>query len=129
MTEKVKIELEFLLKTSPKVLENMLCTPSGLSEWFADNVDVNDDVFIFDWAGEEVAARKIGGKKNEFIRFIWLEDEDESLDTYFEMRINIDPMTKSSALLITDFAEPEEVEETKLLWETQVSDLMRILGA
>jgi uncharacterized protein YndB with AHSA1/START domain len=129
MTTKEKFELEYVFKTSQNILYNLLSTADGLSEWFADNVDVNDDVFIFDWAGEEVAARKIGGKKNEFIRFIWLEDEDESLDTYFEMRINIDPMTKSSALLITDFAEPEEVEETKLLWETQVSDLMRILGA
>lgn len=129
MTKKEKIELEYVFKTSQNILYNMLSTADGLSEWFADNVEINGDVFIFDWAGEQVAARKIGGKKNEFIRWIWLEDEDEGMDVYFEMRINIDPMTKSSALLIIDYAEPDEVEETKLLWETQVADLIRILGA
>lgn len=129
MTTKEKIELEYVFKTSQNILYNLLSTAEGLSEWFADNVEINGDVFIFDWAGEQVAARKIGGKKNEFIRWIWLEDEDEGMDVYFEMRINIDPMTKSSALLIIDYAEPDEVEETKLLWETQVADLIRILGA
>ena len=51
MTQKVKFELEYLLKTSPKILENMLCTPSGLSEWFADDVNVKDDIFTFCWDG------------------------------------------------------------------------------
>jgi hypothetical protein len=47
--EKEKFELEFLLRTSVKVLENMLSTPSGLSEWFADDVNVKDDIYTFIW--------------------------------------------------------------------------------
>jgi uncharacterized protein YndB with AHSA1/START domain len=129
MEMKEKFELEYVFKTSQNILYKMLATPDGLAEWFADDVNVNDDIYIFDWAGEEVAARLIFNKKNEAIRFIWLEDEDEEMETYFEMRIQVDPMTKMTALLITDFAEPDEVEETKNLWESQVGNLMRILGA
>ena len=48
-----EFELEYLLKTSTKVLENMLSTPSGLSEWFADDVNIKDDIYTFVWDGSE----------------------------------------------------------------------------
>ncbi len=35
-----RIELEFSLNTPQHLLFNRLSTPSGLSEWFADNVNV-----------------------------------------------------------------------------------------
>ena len=47
MAEKERFELEFLLKTSPKVLDNMISTPSGLSEWFAEDVNIKDEVYTF----------------------------------------------------------------------------------
>jgi hypothetical protein len=31
--------------------------------------------------------------------------------------------------MITDFAEDDEVEETKMLWDNQISDLKQILGS
>ncbi|MGB0194868.1 MAG: START-like domain-containing protein, partial [Schleiferiaceae bacterium] len=36
--EKVKFELEFPLRASPKMLFPFLSSPSGLSEWFCDDV-------------------------------------------------------------------------------------------
>jgi hypothetical protein len=129
MTEKVKFELEFLLKTSPKVLENMLCTPSGLSEWFADDVNIKDDVFTFFWDGSEESARLISKKPASKSRFQWLSDEDDGNDCYFEMSFEVDPMTKSVIMNITDFADEDEISESQLLWEQQVGDLKRVLGA
>lgn len=129
MTEKVKFELEYLLKTSPKVLENMLCTPSGLSEWFADDVNIKDDIFTFFWDGSEEKARLLSKKPNSRAKFKWLEDEDENNDYFFEMSFDIDPMTKVVVMTITDFAEEDELEESQMLWEQQVSDLKRVLGA
>ena len=41
MTKKEQFELEYVLKTSPKVLDKLLSTPDGLSEWFADDVVEN----------------------------------------------------------------------------------------
>lgn len=130
MPGKVKIELEFLLKTSPKVLENMLCTPSGLSEWFADDVDIKDDIFTFKWDGSSDSARLISKKPGTKARFQWLKDEEEGNDTYFEMRIIIDDITKDVAMQITDFADDEdEEEEVRMLWEQSIGDLKRVLGA
>jgi len=129
MTEKVKFELEYLLKTSPKVLENMLCTPSGLSEWFAEDVNIKDDIFTFCWDGSEEKARLVSKKPNTKAKFKWLEDERSGNDYFFEMSFEVDPMTKMIVMTVTDFAEEEEVDEAKMLWESQINDLKRLIGA
>lgn len=129
MAEKERFELEFLLKTSPKVLDNMISTPSGLSEWFADDVNIKDEVYTFIWDGSEEDARLVSKKANSRIKFQWIEDEEEGLDTYFELRYDIDPMTKMVVLTITDFADADELEESQRLWENLIGDLKRTLGA
>lgn len=129
MAEKERFELEFLLKTSPKVLDNMISTPSGLSEWFAEDVNIKDEVYTFIWDGSEEEARLVNKKVNSRIKFQWIEDEEDDLDTYFELRYEIDPMTKMVVLTVTDFAEPDEIEESQRFWENQIGELKRILGA
>jgi hypothetical protein len=128
MAEMEKFELEYLLKTSPKVLDGMISTPSGLSEWFADDVNIKDDIYTFFWDGSEEDARLITKKQGSRIRWTWLEHEDEGLDTYFEVRYEVDPMTKSVILTVTDFADADEMEEVRRLWESQIADLKRVLG-
>ncbi len=129
MPEKKKFELEYLLNTSPKVLENMLFTPSGLSEWFADDVNIEDDVYTFIWDGSEEKARLLTKKMGEKIKWQNLNDEEEGLDTYFQLHYEIDPMTKSVILKVTDFAEDSEMEDTQALWESLIEGLKRFIGA
>ena len=129
MAEREKYEMDFLLRTSTKVLDNMISTPSGLSEWFADDVNIKDDVYTFFWDGSEEQARLLKKKPNSMVRWQWIEDEEEGLDTYFELRYEKDPMTKAVLLTLTSFAEPDEVEESRFLWEGQIGQLKRKLGA
>lgn len=129
MTEKEKFELEYVFKSSPTIVYKLISTPDGLSEWFADDVNIQDDLFTFNWSGEEVCAKLIGSKSGEYMRWRWLEDEDEDDSAFFELKIKVDPMTKMVVLWITDYAEEDEIEEAKLLWETQIGNLMRIIGA
>ena len=49
-------------------------------------------------------------------------------ENYFEFRINIEELTGDLALIITDFAEPEEKEDSIYLWDSQINDLKRVLG-
>lgn len=129
MAEKEKFELEYLLKTSPKVLDNMISTPSGLSEWFSDDVNIKDDVYTFIWDGSEEDARLISKKTGTKVKWKWIEDEEEGIDSYFELSYEVDPMTKAVILTIIDFAEPDESEEAQRLWDNQIGDLKRLLGA
>ena len=126
---KEKFELEYLLKTSPRVLENMIASPTGLSEWFADDVSVSDDIYHFEWDGTIESASLLVHKLNSRIRFIWLEDEEDGLDTYFEINYQVDSMTSMVALRIIDFCIVEDLENSKMLWDQQVGDLKRLLGA
>jgi hypothetical protein len=126
---KEKFELEYLLHTSTKVLEDLISTPSGLSEWFADDVNIEDDVYTFIWDGSEEQATRISKKNAEKVRFKWLEDDEDDSDAYFELTYKVDPLTNAVILTITDFAEPHELAESKLLWEQQIGDLKRTLGA
>ncbi|MGB4292665.1 MAG: START-like domain-containing protein [Bacteroidales bacterium] len=124
---RVKFELEYILNTSPKILFPRLSTPEGLSEWFADEVTVEGDIFTFKWHKSETRARLVALKENKFVRFEWLENEGEEMN-YFEFSINIQELTNELALIITDFAEPEEKEDAIYLWDTQITELKRILG-
>jgi hypothetical protein len=126
---KEKYELEFILNSSPRILEKMFSSPDGLGEWFADDVTVKDDIYTFNWDGSSEQARLIHHKLQSRIRFKWLTDEEEGIDSYFEIGYNIDPITNQVALNITDFAMPEDKESAILLWNQQVTDLKRILGA
>ncbi len=123
---KEKYQLEYNLTSSIKILFNRLSTASGLNEWFADNVTVTDDIFTFEWDGTEQKAKVITSKPLKYIRFQWLEEEDE--ETYFEFKLETEALTKDIALIVTDFAEPDEVEDAKELWDSQIGELKHILG-
>jgi hypothetical protein len=124
--EKIKYELEFILNTSTTILYKCLHTPSGLSEWFADNVNVNNDTYTFFWDGSEESATLLRKKKMESVKFQWEDDEGE--DYYFEMLIRVDPMTNQVAMIITDFAEEDEMDDAKLLWSNSISNLRQSIG-
>ena len=126
---KEKYILEYILNSSPRVLENMFSTPDGLGEWFADNVNVKDDIYTFEWNGSSEQARLILNRIHSKVRFKWLCDEEDNLDYYFEIGYSIDSITNQVTLKITDFTSPEDKESAILLWNQQVADLKRILGA
>ncbi len=123
---KIKYELEYTFNTSPNFLYSRLSTPEGLSEWFADNVNLIRGKFQFIWEGAEQEATVIQKKTNKFIRFHWEDDEDQ--ENYFEFRIHTDELTGDVALLITDFAEEEEKDDAIDLWDTQISELKHGIG-
>lgn len=126
MSGKIKFELEFVIQSSPQLLYQYLSTPSGLSEWFADNVNSRGETFNFIWDGAEEEAKLLKRKSDEFVKFAWEDNED---DSFFEMKIIVDEITKDVSLFITDFAEEDEIDEAKMLWENQVADLKQVLGS
>ena len=129
MSDKIKYHLEFEIKSSTKVLYNMMSTPSGLSEWFADDVNIKNDVFTFLWDGSFEEAKLLTKKKGESVKFQWMDDYEDGEKTFFEIAIRVDELTNDVALIITDFAEEDEMDEAKLLWESQVSDLKKVIGS
>lgn len=129
MSDKIKYEIEFVVHASPSLLYQYMATPSGMSEWFADNVNSRGELFTFIWDGSEEQAKLVTKKNSERIRFRWLEDEEDGEDYYFELRIQVDEITKDVSLIITDYAEEDEVDEGKMFWENQISQLKQVIGS
>ncbi|MES2592604.1 MAG: START-like domain-containing protein [Bacteroidota bacterium] len=124
---KGKFELEYVMRTSAGILYEFLTSPSGLAEWFADDVNIHDGIFTFFWEGSEQKARLIGFKDEKYVRLQWLDKPD---GTFFEFRIEKDDLTGDISLIVTDFAdEAADLQTSKLLWDSQVNQLLHVIGS
>ncbi len=129
MSSKIKYELEFPIQSSPQLLYQYISTPSGLSEWFADNVNSRGEFFTFIWDDSEEKAKLTSKKSGERIKFRWLNEDDSETEYFFELKIMEDEITKDVSIVISDYAFEDELAESKLLWENQISDLKHVLGS
>ncbi len=126
---RVKISLEFKVRSTPKILYNFLSTPSGLAQWFAEHVDRTETAekitYSFFWNGQEEVAEALEQEENSFIRFKMEENEEGE---YLEFKITKAEITNDTILLITDFADDYDVEDQKQLWASQVDALIARVG-
>lgn len=124
--EREKFTMEFEMKRIPvSLLWPYISSASGLKEWFADAVTSNGKEFVFTWNKFPQTARQVSARTGSHIRFRW--DDDPSRD-YFEMKIAVNELTDSTTLIVTDFAEPEDIPDARSLWNTQIDALRRALG-
>lgn len=125
--DRIKIIMEFPINASPHMLFQYFSMASSLDEWFADNVNSRGEVYTFIWGDTEETARVIKYDVDEYTRFQWMKDK--GTDYYFEFRIQVDELTNDVSLMVTDFAEPDEIEETKMFWDNQIAELKKTIGA
>ena len=129
MESKIRYEIEIPINSSASLLWPYISTPSGLSEWFADNVNSRGEFYTFIWNDSEENARMSSKKSFEKIKFRWIDEQSKDTEYYFEIRILEDEITKDVSLLIIDFAEENEIEESQKLWENQVLELKHVIGS
>lgn len=126
MSEKKKFNLEYEIKSSPRILYTFLNEPNGLTQWFADDVSIRDSIYTFTWDDEQQTAKLIAIKENKLVRFRWIDDDPQY---FFEMEIVQDELTNDVALAITDFATDDTLTERKSIWDNQIKYLVSVLGA
>ena len=129
MSQKKEFVIEYDFQSSPQLLFQYLYTPSGLSEWFSDDVNYRGEKYTFFWNDSEEYARVLSKKVNEKIRYQWINGEPDEEDYFFEFRIQMDEITKDVSLIVTDFSDEDELDEAKLLWNSLISDLKKVLGS
>jgi uncharacterized protein YndB with AHSA1/START domain len=129
MSGKTKLQLEYIINCSPKVLYNRLSTAAGLTEWFADDVRVKGNLFTFVWGDSSQVAEKKNHKENKTVRYEWIGDDMDNEESYFEFTIVFDDLTNDVSLMIVDFTDKDEVKATTDLWNTQIAKLKQLLGS
>ena len=122
-----KFEMEFVIHASSEMLYEFLSSPSGLSEWFCDDLNIRNGIYTFIWEDQLMQARLLKTSELQLVRFQWVEKTDGS---YFEFRIQKDDLTNDISLIITDFAETAgDRESAKLLWQSQIEKLRHKIGS
>ena len=129
MDQKIRYEIEFPINSSPQLLYQYISTPSGLSEWFADNVNSRGEFFTFIWNDSQEKARLASKKSGEKVKFKWVDENSKDTEYFFELHILVDELTKDVSLMVVDFADKDELNEATLLWENQISDLKHLIGS
>jgi uncharacterized protein YndB with AHSA1/START domain len=123
---KGKYSLEYIIHTPVSLLYDFLTTPNGLADWFADGVDMMNDVYEFTWDGAKQKAEIVSAKLDSYIRLRWLDKPEGS---YFEFKMSQDELTGEVSLMVTDFGDNEEdIATGKRLWASQIQRLIKALG-
>ncbi len=122
-----KFEIEIVIRASAELLYEFLVSPSGLSEWFCDDVNIRNGIYTFVWDGQLQQARLLKTIEEQLVRYQWVDKTDGS---YFEFKIQRDDLTNDISLIITDFAADKiEQESAKLLWQSQIDKLLHLMGS
>ncbi len=129
---KQRIDIEYPLTTeSPNIVWEQISSAHGLERWFADHVTESEGVFVFTW-GEPWTeqdirqAHLVDSSKYDHIRLKWDSDDEE--EDYWEMRIEKSDLTGHLNLLITDFADDDDADALRILWESNLDRLHRASG-
>ena len=121
-----RIDLEYIFSSSVTILFSRLSTAPGLAEWFSDDVKHDGNIFTLVWDGIGEEAELVDMKKNSYVRFKWLDADDE--EEFFGFSLHVEPLTEEVALIITDFVDTDEEEDAVELWNKQVEMLHRTVG-
>jgi len=126
MAKSKKFTLEYIIRSSPMILYDFLTTATGLQQWFADEVDNDGREFSFTWRGDTERADLVSTEDDDFIRYRW---EWQDANEYFEFRIDKTEITNDTILYVTDFAEERDIDNAKRLWDAQIHNLIKRIGA
>ncbi len=126
-----QIELEFQINTSPRILFQRLSTPHGLSEWFASNVNLSGNIFTFIWDDDVKKAVMVEKKENKYVRFRWLNGHSENqTEKHFAFKLDRDELTGDISLkVMEDVGDDDNLDEVISLWNYQIKELKRLIGA
>lgn len=124
--ERVKFTSEFIFRASPNIVYQFLTDPACLTRWFCDEVDIMDSTYTFVWSGAPEVAELIEDSEGDMVRFAWEDADDE--DEYLEFNITKSPVTGETIVYVTDFADEDEVEDQKALWDTQLTRMRAEMG-
>jgi uncharacterized protein YndB with AHSA1/START domain len=135
---KSKFMGEYEINASPKMLFPYLNTAAGLSQWFADDVNVNEDkIFTFVWDGKDHKAKVTSQRTNAYVKFEFLEDKERNTDneeenqpdpSFIEFKLDTNELTQSLFVKVTDYSDTADEEEMEEIWDNLIYSLRELVG-
>ncbi|MDE0561314.1 START-like domain-containing protein [Algoriphagus sp. NF] len=128
---KNKFVADYQINASKKILFQYISTASGLEEWFADEVKINEDkVFIFDFDNDEHHAKIASIRNNSHVKFEFFDptNPEEKDHSYIEFKLEENELTQTLFLKVIDYSDGYDDEELEAIWEGLVGKLKEIVG-
>lgn len=128
---KNKFVSDYQVNTSRKIIFPYLSTASGLSQWFADDVSINEDRnYVFSYDGEDHVARIASIRSNISVKFEYFDPNDpEATDnSYIEFRLDENELTQTLFLKVIDYSDAYDEDEQESIWESLIMHLKEIIG-
>ncbi len=118
-------KVEFFFRSKPSIIYPFLAMPSGLQQWFAEEVSVHGKEYTFTWQGSQERAELVDRKREKFVKFQWIDREG---DEYLLMELIPDELTGETILAVTDFENEDEIDDAREMWATAIDQLHHIIG-
>lgn len=130
---KNKFVSDYQINTSKKVIYPYLSTASGLSQWFADDVVINEDkVYNFIYDGEDHFAKPTIMRINHHVKFEFFDPQDEEGmeddPSFIEFKLDENELTQTFYLRVIDYGDAYDNQEQKDIWEGLITNLREIIG-
>ena len=122
---------DYQLNASKKIVYSYLSTASGLQEWFADAVRIDEDKnFIFNFDQEDHFAKQTTLKSNLHIRWDFFDPKNagNGKESFIEFKLDEAELTHSLFLKVIDQSNFYEMDELEGIWEGLISKLKQIIG-
>ena len=122
---------DYQLNASKKIVYAYLSSASGLQEWFADKVRIDEDKnYIFNFDQEDHYAKQTIVKANLHVRWDFFDPKssDSPKESYIEFKLDETELTQSLFLKVIDqsnFYSPDELEG---IWDGLISQLKGTIG-
>ena len=129
---KQKFVGEYPINASRKMIFPYLSTATGLCQWFADDVNINniDKTLIFIVDGEERIAVIDSINKNRYVKFRFLMDGEKPKENdTLEFRLEVNDLTQEVFVRVEEYTESDDLEESYQIWDNLLAQLKEIIGA
>ena len=128
-----KLTIEYPLTTqSPNIVWGMISTAEGMQKWLADKVIADGENLTFTWGHpwtdrDTKTSQVLERSKHSYIRMKW-DYQEEDPKAFWELRIERSELTGNLNLLITDYADADDIEDLRGIWDDNLDRLHRVSG-
>jgi hypothetical protein len=123
--KRVQYSIEYGFKAKAELLYSYISIPYNLSVWFADKVDVENEVFHFYWKDSVESAKIFKQAFKKKVVFHWVDRKGEE---YLTFQIDTDELTINTVLVVTDWDDEDQIEQARMMWDVAIDKLKKLVG-
>ncbi len=127
-----KLMYEFEINAPASLLYSYLTVAKSMKQWFADEViEDKNGTINFKWEKEDHIAKVTQFKLNQSVKYVFItnKEEDKSDPPFIEFKIEVNELTQTSFVKITDCYMEESDQDAAELWKNLITDLKAVIGA